>query len=48
MGLVSSDKIRIKMEFLSPLGWFLDCITCIVKNTLLLRKNRNKSTAQKK
>lgn len=35
MGLVSNDSLRVRMEYWSAMGWFLDCITCIIKNTML-------------
>jgi hypothetical protein len=35
MGLVSNDSLRVQMEYWSAMGWFLDCITCIIKNTML-------------
>lgn len=40
MGLVNNDTLRAQMEFWSAMGWFLDCITCIIKNTLLFSKDK--------
>jgi hypothetical protein len=47
MGLVNNDQLRIKMEFLSPLGWFLDCITCIIKNIIILVKKKKSLISNK-
>lgn len=35
MGLVTNDSLRAQMEYWSAMGWFLDCITCIIKNAYL-------------
>jgi hypothetical protein len=47
MGLVNNDALRVRMEFLSPLGWFFDCITCIIKNSMILYKKRGHLLANK-
>lgn len=36
MGLVSSPTVKAKMEYWSFMGFFLDCITNIIKNSILL------------
>jgi hypothetical protein len=40
MGVVSNDALRVKMEFWSPMGWFLDCIAGIIKNSLLITREK--------
>jgi len=40
MGLVSNDTLRVQMEYWSAMGWFLDCITCIIKNTILFNRDK--------
>lgn len=40
MGLVSNEALRAQMEYWSAMGWFLDCITCIIKNGLLFSQDK--------
>jgi hypothetical protein len=50
MGLVKNESIRVKADYFSVLGWYLDCYTGLLKNLLiylelvkiLLRSRRKK------
>ena len=35
MGVVGDGPVRPKMEYLSSLGWYLDCYTGLLKNILI-------------
>ena len=41
MGLVSNQKVRQFMEYWSFMGFFLDCVTNIIKNIILLARNND-------
>lgn len=46
MGLATNDHTRIFMEYWSAMGWFLDCITCIIKNALLFNDKKSLADQQ--
>ena len=41
MGLVNNERLRQIMEYWSFMGFFLDCITNIIKNIILLARDND-------
>ena len=35
MGITKNETVRVKAEYLSILGWYLDCFTGLIKNLLI-------------
>ena len=52
MGIAKNERIRVHAEYLSILGWYLDCYTGIIKNILIylnaVRSTITKSSKERK
>ena len=35
MGIGQNEAVRVKAEYLSTMGWYLDCYTGLIKNILI-------------
>ena len=35
MGIAKNDNLRVKADYYSVLGWYLDCYTGLLKNLLI-------------